>query len=194
MASDVWIAIRGSAICPSYLGRGPGVIEPAVRLCVAVAAERDPVSGLNLHADEEPLSRVTAWMRRAREASPHERLYGILLASFKKMQGYEMNASFPGYRLERAHLILAESEWCMRSAISKANGFQGAAGSATSGRRLRDFRGGRIATLGAIAAPELPAPIVRSLNPVEQVCRWLWTRHRRKQARAYTYRSTRQLI
>ena len=45
-----------------------------------------------------------------------------LLASFKKMQGYEATTFFPGSRIEQAYLILAECELKTRRAMAEANG------------------------------------------------------------------------
>ncbi len=45
-----------------------------------------------------------------------------LLASFKRMQGYDPATFFPGSRIEQAYLILAEGELEMRRAIAEANG------------------------------------------------------------------------
>ncbi|HZV06253.1 MAG TPA: hypothetical protein VE999_14335 [Gemmataceae bacterium] len=45
-----------------------------------------------------------------------------LLASFKRMQGYDPATYFPGSRIEQAYLILAEGELGMRRAIAEANG------------------------------------------------------------------------
>jgi hypothetical protein len=45
-----------------------------------------------------------------------------LLASFKRMQGYDPATYFPGSRIEQAYLILAEGEFGMRRAIAEANG------------------------------------------------------------------------
>lgn len=45
-----------------------------------------------------------------------------LLASFKRMQGYDPETYFPGSRIEQAYLILAEGEVGMRRAMAKANG------------------------------------------------------------------------
>jgi hypothetical protein len=44
-----------------------------------------------------------------------------LLASFKRMQGYDPSTFFPGSRVEQAYLILAEGELGMRRAIAAAN-------------------------------------------------------------------------
>jgi hypothetical protein len=45
-----------------------------------------------------------------------------LLASFKRMQGYDPATYFPGSRIEQAYLILAEGELGMRRAMAEANG------------------------------------------------------------------------
>jgi hypothetical protein len=45
-----------------------------------------------------------------------------LLASFKRMQGYDSTTFFPGSRIEQAYLILAECELNMRRAMAEANG------------------------------------------------------------------------
>lgn len=45
-----------------------------------------------------------------------------LLASFKRMQGYDPTTFFPGSRIEQAYLILAECEQNMRRAMAEANG------------------------------------------------------------------------
>ena len=45
-----------------------------------------------------------------------------LLASFKRMQGYDPTTFFPGSRVEQAYLILAECELNMRRAMAEANG------------------------------------------------------------------------
>jgi hypothetical protein len=45
-----------------------------------------------------------------------------LLASFKRMQGYDPATYFPGSRIEQAYLILAEGEFGKRRAIAEANG------------------------------------------------------------------------
>lgn len=45
-----------------------------------------------------------------------------VLGTFKRMQGYKPDASFPGARLEQAYLILAEPELNVRNAILEANG------------------------------------------------------------------------
>lgn len=45
-----------------------------------------------------------------------------LLASFKRMQGYDQGTYFPGSRIEQAYLILAEGELGMRRALAEANG------------------------------------------------------------------------
>lgn len=45
-----------------------------------------------------------------------------LLASFKRMQGYDPATYFPGSRVEQAYLILAEGELGMRRAMAKADG------------------------------------------------------------------------
>lgn len=45
-----------------------------------------------------------------------------LLASFKRMQGYDPGTYFPGSRIEQAYLILAEGELGMRRAMAEANG------------------------------------------------------------------------
>lgn len=45
-----------------------------------------------------------------------------LLASFKRMQGYDPATCFPGSRIEQAYLILAEGETSMRRALADANG------------------------------------------------------------------------
>jgi hypothetical protein len=44
-----------------------------------------------------------------------------LLAHFKKMQGFEPLAFFPGSRIEQAYLILAECEQNMRRAMAEAD-------------------------------------------------------------------------
>lgn len=44
-----------------------------------------------------------------------------VLASFKRMQGYEW-ADFPGSRIEQAYLILAEGEHGVRRSLAEANG------------------------------------------------------------------------
>lgn len=46
-----------------------------------------------------------------------------VLATFRKMQGYDAFADFPGLRLEQAYLMLAEPERHVRNAIAEANGF-----------------------------------------------------------------------
>lgn len=46
-----------------------------------------------------------------------------MLGAFKRMQGYDHAAHFPGSRIEQAYLILAEPERQMRHAISETNGF-----------------------------------------------------------------------
>jgi len=46
-----------------------------------------------------------------------------VLDSLKRMQGYDVSACFPGSRLEQAYLTLAETEWQVRRALAKANGF-----------------------------------------------------------------------
>lgn len=54
-----------------------------------------------------------------------EELYFLseqLLASFKRMQGYDPATYFPGSRIEQAYLILAEGELGMRRAMAEANG------------------------------------------------------------------------
>src|SRR6185437_5375830 len=45
-----------------------------------------------------------------------------VLASFKRMQGYDPATQFPGSRVEQAYLILAEGELAARRAIARANG------------------------------------------------------------------------
>jgi hypothetical protein len=45
-----------------------------------------------------------------------------LLACFKRMQGYDSETYFPGARIERAYLILAEGELNMRRALVEADG------------------------------------------------------------------------
>ena len=45
-----------------------------------------------------------------------------LLASFKRMQGFDPTTCFPGSRIEQAYLILAEGELGMRRAVAEANG------------------------------------------------------------------------
>lgn len=45
-----------------------------------------------------------------------------LLASFKRMQGYDPTTFFPGSRIEQAYLILAEGELGARRAMARANG------------------------------------------------------------------------
>lgn len=45
-----------------------------------------------------------------------------LLASFKRMQGYDPATYFPGSRVEQAYLILAEGELGMRRAMARADG------------------------------------------------------------------------
>ena len=45
-----------------------------------------------------------------------------LLASFKRMQGYDLATYFPGARVEQAYLILAECELATRRAMAEANG------------------------------------------------------------------------
>jgi hypothetical protein len=45
-----------------------------------------------------------------------------LLASFKRMQGYDPATYFPGSRIEQAYLILAECELGIRRAMAEANG------------------------------------------------------------------------
>lgn len=45
-----------------------------------------------------------------------------LLASFKRMQGYDPTTYFPGSRVEQAYLILAEGELGARRAMAEANG------------------------------------------------------------------------
>ncbi|MGH6846826.1 MAG: hypothetical protein ACREC0_05145 [Methylocella sp.] len=45
-----------------------------------------------------------------------------LLASFKRMQGYDPATYFPGSRVEQPYLILAEGELGMRRAMAKADG------------------------------------------------------------------------
>jgi hypothetical protein len=45
-----------------------------------------------------------------------------LLATFKRMQGYDVTTYFPGSRIEQAYLILAEGELSMRRALAAANG------------------------------------------------------------------------
>ena len=46
-----------------------------------------------------------------------------VLGTFKRMQGFDPRAKFPGSRLEQAYLILAEVEGGLRNAIAMANGF-----------------------------------------------------------------------
>lgn len=50
-------------------------------------------------------------------------LSDAVLGSFKRMQGYDASASFPGSPPEQAYLILAEAERPLRHAIAEANGF-----------------------------------------------------------------------
>ncbi|MBA1143267.1 hypothetical protein [Mesorhizobium neociceri] len=45
-----------------------------------------------------------------------------LLATFKRMQGYDPATYFPGSCIEQAYLILAESEFGSRRAMAEANG------------------------------------------------------------------------
>src|SRR3546814_19339261 len=45
-----------------------------------------------------------------------------LLASFKRMQGYDPATYFPGSRIEQAYLILAEGELGMRRAMAEPDG------------------------------------------------------------------------
>ena len=45
-----------------------------------------------------------------------------LLASFKRMQGYDPTTYFPGSRIEQAYLISAEGDLGMRRAMAEANG------------------------------------------------------------------------
>jgi hypothetical protein len=45
-----------------------------------------------------------------------------LLASFKRMQGFDPKTFFPGSRIEQAYLILAECEQSMRHSMVEANG------------------------------------------------------------------------
>lgn len=55
----------------------------------------------------------------------HEELYFLcdeLLASFKRMQGFESSTHFPGARIEQAYLILAECELAARRMMAEANG------------------------------------------------------------------------
>jgi len=46
-----------------------------------------------------------------------------LLATYKKMQGYDPTTHFPGSCIEQAYLILAEGELDARRALAEANGF-----------------------------------------------------------------------
>ncbi|MGS4985695.1 MULTISPECIES: hypothetical protein [Pseudosulfitobacter] len=62
-------------------------------------------------------------IERGRMCEEYYFLSDEVLGFLKVLQGFDPKTYFPGSRLERAYLILAEPELQMRQAIAGANGF-----------------------------------------------------------------------